>query len=57
MLVSKPSPSLDCHPLDWPPLSRDCEAMAEAVPWYERRWLIEAFFKVLKGSTILLDHR
>ena len=61
VLVSEPCPPRDCPPLDWLLLSSDGEATAEdalrTVARYERRWLIEEFFKVLKRSTKLLDRR
>ena len=61
ILVSEPCPPRDCQPLDWLLMSSDGEATAEdalrTVARYERRWLIEEFFKVLKRSTKLLDRR
>ena len=61
VLVSQPAPPAGRKPLDWLLLSSDGEASRENAPRtvarYERRWLIEEFFKVLKCGTKLLDRR
>ena len=61
VLVSEPAPPAGRKPLDWLLLSSDGQATAEdalrTVARYERRWLIEECFKVLKYGTKLLDRR
>ena len=61
VLVSEPQPPKGRQPLNWLLLSSDGEATAadalRTVARYERRWLIEEYFRVLKCGTKLLDRR
>ena len=59
--MSEPAPPPQRRPLDWLLLSSDGEATAQdalrTVARYERRRLVEEYFKVLKRGTKLLDRR
>ena len=54
--VTEPVAPPDREPLDWMLLTTQGEAL-ETVARYERRWLIEEFFRVLKGATRIEDRR
>ncbi len=59
--VTEPAPPPDRDPLDWMLLTTQGEATAadalETVARYERRWLIEEFFRALKVGTRIEDRR
>ena len=61
VLVSEPQPPPGEKGLEWLLLSSDGEATARdallTVRRYERRWLIEQYFRVLKSGTRLLARR
>ena len=54
--VTEPVAPPDREPLDGMLLTTQGEAL-ETVARYERRWLIEEFFRVLKGATRIEDRR
>ena len=59
--VTEPDPPADREPLDWMLLTTEGDTTAacalKVVSWYERRWLIEEFFKALKVGTRIEDRR
>ena len=59
--VTEPAPQAGREPLDWMLLTTEGDVTAtdalKVVSWYERRWLIEEFFKALKVGTRVEDRR
>ncbi len=59
--ATEPNPPAGKDPLNWLLLSTEGSADAETaqtvVTWYERRWTIEEYFKVLKTGTRVEDRK
>ncbi len=59
--VTEPAPPADREPLDWMLLTSEGDACAadalKTVSFYERRWLIEEYFRALKVGTRIEDRR
>ena len=59
--ATEPNPPAGKDPLNWLLLSTENSADAETaqtiVTWYERRWTIEEYFKVLKTGTRVEDRK
>ena len=59
--ATEPNPPAGKDPLNWLLLSTEDSADAETaqtiVTWYERRWTIEEYFKVLKTGTRVEDRK
>ncbi len=59
--VLEPSPPAGTEPLDWLLLTNEGEPTPQhalrVVSWYEKRWLIEEYFKALKVGTRIRDRR
>lgn len=59
--ATEPNPPPGKEPLHWVLLttegSADAETAKTVVDWYERRWIIEEYFRVLKTGTRVEDRR